>query len=71
VGFDGIKHGTITNPALTSVSVDTARWGGIIARMLAKRRGQPDAPPDRVVVDPRLVVRESSLNRARQGSSPA
>jgi LacI family transcriptional regulator len=71
VGFDNIKHGTITNPALTSVSVDTAQWGGVIARMLARRLGQPDAPQERVVVEPTLVIRESSLNQSTAKLSPA
>jgi LacI family transcriptional regulator len=60
VGFDNIKQATITNPALTSISVDVTRWGDIIARLLAKRVREPDAPQEKVVVEPALVVRDSS-----------
>jgi LacI family transcriptional regulator len=60
VGFDDIKHATITNPALTTISVDTAQWGGMIARILERRIREPAAPSDKIVVAPRLVVRDSS-----------
>jgi len=60
VGFDDIRQATITNPALTTVSVDTGRWGGIVSRLLAGRILNRDAPPEKVVIAPRLVVRDSS-----------
>jgi LacI family transcriptional regulator len=60
VGFDDIKHATITNPALTTISVDSAQWGGMIAASLSRRIQDPEATADKVVVAPRLVVRDSS-----------
>jgi LacI family transcriptional regulator len=62
VGFDDIKQGTITNPALTTISVGTDLWGGIIARILAKRIRDPDGAPEKVVTQPKLVVRASSTS---------
>jgi LacI family transcriptional regulator len=61
VGFDDIKHATITNPALTTVSIDINRWGNIISRMLAKRILDRSAPSEKIIITPRLVVRDSSL----------
>jgi LacI family transcriptional regulator len=62
VGFDDIKQGTITNPALTTISVGTALWGGIIARILAQRIRDPNGAPEKVVAEPKLVVRDSSTS---------
>lgn len=60
IGFDDIKQATITNPPLSTISIDIDRWGGIIARLLAKRVEDRDAPPERVLLAPRLIVRQSS-----------
>jgi LacI family transcriptional regulator len=60
VGFDDIRQATIANPALTTISVDTGCWGGIVSRLLAGRILNRDAPPEKVVIAPRLVVRDSS-----------
>lgn len=60
VGFDDIKQATITNPPLTTVSIDINRWGGIISHLLEKRIEKRDAPPERIVIAPQLVIRDSS-----------
>ena len=60
VGFDDIKQATITNPALTTISIDLKQWGPTAARLLDKRIKGSEGPPEKIVFPPELVIRESS-----------
>lgn len=59
IGFDNIKQATITNPALTSISVNVDQWGSISARLLKKRILEYHGLPENIMIPPKLVVRES------------
>jgi LacI family transcriptional regulator len=60
VGFDDIRQAALSNPTLTSISIDTAQWGSVVARLLAKRIEDRNAAPEKVVMVPQLIVRDSS-----------
>jgi LacI family transcriptional regulator len=62
VGVDDIKWSTITSPKLTSVSMLTSETGRIAAELILQRIQEGDSTSLRKVqVEPRLVVRDSSL----------
>ncbi|MGW6928782.1 LacI family DNA-binding transcriptional regulator [Lentzea sp. NPDC054927] len=61
IGFDGLQLGTVVDPALTSVALDTARVGALAieqaGRLLA---GEPHLPSEELLVNAVLLVRESA-----------
>ncbi|GAB2809881.1 LacI family DNA-binding transcriptional regulator [Lentzea nigeriaca] len=61
VGFDGLQLGTVVDPALTSVALDTRRVGALAieqaGRLLAR---EPQLPPEELLVNAVLLVREST-----------
>ncbi|MDA2812703.1 LacI family DNA-binding transcriptional regulator [Nocardiopsis sp. RSe5-2] len=61
VGYDDTAAAAHTDPPLTTVHQPTERMGGEMARLLADTAiaEGPDAKPQAVVLDTRLVVRES------------
>jgi LacI family transcriptional regulator len=59
-GIDNTELAEMHLPSLTSVSLESAPRGQLAARMLLDRIGNPDLPPRREKVLPRLVVREST-----------
>ena len=60
VGMDDTELAEMSSPALSSVSLASEQRGELAARLLLERLDHPDAPPARVSVPPRLVVRGSS-----------
>jgi DNA-binding LacI/PurR family transcriptional regulator len=62
VGFDDIQSAAFQNPALTTVRQPLRRMGMIAAETVLRRIARPgmDAVPPRVMVEPELVVREST-----------
>ena len=59
-GVDDTELAEMHLPSLTSVSLESAATGQLAARMLLDRIADPDLPPRREEVLPRLVVRESA-----------
>ena len=59
-GIDDTDLAEMHLPSLTSVSLESAPRGQLAARMLLDRIGNPDLPPRREKILPRLVVRESA-----------
>ena len=59
-GCDDIKEAALWTPALTSVTIDTAAMGEAAAELLVRRIGNIRAPRRQIVLEPKLVVRESS-----------
>ena len=66
VGFDDVQSAAFQNPALTTVRQPLNRMGVLAAEALLRRIAEPgDAPPHKqLVVDPELVVRESTCAAA-------
>lgn len=67
VGIGGTDEAAAFHPALTTVLDSPARMGRLAAETLLRRIAEPGAPPIRVALAPRLVVRESCGG----GASPA
>ncbi|PIP95897.1 MAG: hypothetical protein COW75_11745 [Rhodobacterales bacterium CG18_big_fil_WC_8_21_14_2_50_71_9] len=59
VGVGGTDEAAAFHPGLTTVLDNPARIGRLAAEMLRDRIEHPGAPPRHVVLDPRLVIRES------------
>lgn len=59
-GIDDIDLAEMHLPSLTSLSLESGARGQLAARMLLDRIANPDLPPRREKVLPRLVVRESA-----------
>jgi LacI family transcriptional regulator len=59
VGVGGTEEAAAFYPSLTTVLDNPAKIGRIAAECLLRRIAEPDAPPMRVTLQPRLMVRES------------
>jgi LacI family transcriptional regulator len=59
-GIDNTDLAEMHLPSLTSVSLESAARGKMAARMLLDRIANPDLPPRKERVLPRLVIRESA-----------
>ncbi|HEY3109370.1 MAG TPA: substrate-binding domain-containing protein, partial [Chloroflexota bacterium] len=60
VGFDDFEWAVVLRPRLSAVAQPTYQIGETAARMLLERiEGSAVGPPRRVVLPPRLIVRES------------
>ena len=61
IGFDGLQLGTVVDPALTSVALDTRRIGALaIAQAGRLVAGEPSLPEEELLVSAVLLVRESA-----------
>jgi LacI family transcriptional regulator len=63
--FDDISEAEQTHPPLTSVATFPEQVGYEAARILIERLDDPDAASQRVLLSPRLSVRESTTTRRR------
>ncbi|MGI4945611.1 MAG: LacI family DNA-binding transcriptional regulator [Janthinobacterium lividum] len=61
LGSDDVLEAALWTPALTSSIVDTEAMGTAVAQMLLDRIETPDAPPQRLILAPRLVIRASTV----------
>jgi LacI family transcriptional regulator len=63
VGFDNIQYAAFASPPLTTVNMQSERLGEEAMRLLISRINNPDAPYENIVLQPELVLRDSTLNR--------
>lgn len=66
VGFDDIALASQSSPPLTTVAQPKAELGALAARVLIDRVARPDRSPVTHVLQPHLVVRESTSRAAEQ-----
>lgn len=59
IGFDNIADAALWSPPLTTLSVPPARVGQEAVKLLMNRISNPDSPPEKIILSPTLVVRES------------
>lgn len=60
VGFDNIPESEISYPPLTTISSFAEVTGVKAARLLHERINEPDRQEQRIIIEPKLVKRESS-----------
>jgi DNA-binding LacI/PurR family transcriptional regulator len=61
VGFDGLQLGTVVDPALTSVALDTRRVGALAIEQAGRLlTGSTQLPSEELLVNAVLLVRESA-----------
>lgn len=60
VGIDDVAEAALWQPALTTVAIDREKLGQEAGRLLTARIAEPDRPVESVVLEPKLVVRQSS-----------
>lgn len=60
VGFDDSSAATATRPELTTVRQPVEEMAGEMVRLLLTALESPGAPPESVIFEPELVVRESA-----------
>ncbi len=69
VGFDNIPSAAFHIPAVTTICQPLQRMGALAAEVLLKRIAEPNAVcPDELVVEPELVVRESTCPAPAQAT---
>jgi LacI family transcriptional regulator len=59
-GFDDVNAAGEVNPALTSVRVFTGKLGALAAETLLRRLADPESPAATNLIQPELIVRDSS-----------
>ena len=59
VGFDDIRLSSFVNPRLTTVRQPIEQTGHAAARILLDRLENPRSQPERIILEPRMVVRAS------------
>ncbi|GMG84627.1 LacI family DNA-binding transcriptional regulator [Paralimibaculum aggregatum] len=59
VALGGTEEAAAYHPALTTVLDNPAKIGRLAAEMLLQRLEEPGAPPRRIALDPKLVIRAS------------
>lgn len=59
VGFDDTRIARMTRPALTTVRVPMSEMGAKAVELLCQRIADPQRPPERISLQPTLIVRES------------
>jgi LacI family transcriptional regulator len=69
VGFDDTRIAQMTRPRLTTVRVPMSRMGAKAIELLCLRIGDPQRPPERVLLQPELMVRESCGGAAGVGAA--
>jgi LacI family transcriptional regulator len=60
VGSDDVADAAVWVPPLTTVHNQHIEMGRLAAEMMVRRVSEPDLPPRRIVLEPRLVVRGST-----------
>jgi Transcriptional regulators len=63
VGFTDDFHSTVVDPALTSITHPTFEIGQEAARLFFRSIENPEAKPEQIVLNTKLVVRNSSVKR--------
>ena len=63
VGHEDVEEASIVNPGLSVTAVARDDMGRLAAAALIARIENPDRPPERVVLAPKLILRESSAFR--------
>lgn len=70
VGFDDSPTAGIVSPSLTTVAQPLEAVGRECVRLLLARMGTPDAPPERVLLEPTLVIRDSASGPGPEAPGP-
>lgn len=60
VGIDNTDLASLLRPTLTSIDLHAEQRGLIAAQMMLDRLSNPDRPSQKIVVEPTLVIREST-----------
>ncbi|SDZ25228.1 LacI family DNA-binding transcriptional regulator [Herbiconiux ginsengi] len=62
VGMDDTDIADLAQPAITSVDLRSTKRARMAAKLLLRRLENPQAPVEQVVIEPKLVVRASSVS---------
>lgn len=60
IGIDNTDLAALLRPTLTSIDLHAEQRGAIAARLMLERLANPDRPIQKVIVEPKLVIREST-----------
>lgn len=69
IGFDDTADAALWVPGLSSVAIQPAGIGAAAADLLLRRIADPEGRPERVVIEPRLMVRESTRRTLNEGAA--
>ncbi len=62
VGFDDSPTAELLSPGLSSIAQPLEDVGRECVRLLLARIATPDAPPERLLLEPSLIVRDSATS---------
>ena len=63
VGIDNTDLASLMRPTLTSIDLHAEQRGAIAAQLMLDRLADPNRPTQKIVVEPTLVIRESTLKK--------
>ncbi|WAH61121.1 LacI family transcriptional regulator [Pseudomonas silvicola] len=64
MGSDGVAASAYCNPPLSTLALEPEHLGEVASEMLLARLKNPDAPPMKYLLKPRLIVRETCGGKA-------
>jgi LacI family transcriptional regulator len=70
IGFDDTADAALWVPGLSSIAIHPAEIGAAAAKLLMRRILDPDGAPERIIVPPRLVVRDSTRHVFEAAGTP-
>lgn len=63
VGIDNTDLASLLRPALTSIDLHAEKRGALAAKLMLDRLTNPDRPTQQIIVEPTLVIRESTAKK--------
>jgi LacI family transcriptional regulator len=63
IGIDNTDLSSLMKPTLTTIDLHAEHRGAIAAQLMLERLSDPDRPIQKIVVEPTLVIRESTEQR--------
>ncbi len=70
-GFDNLPESRVTTPPLTTVDYGVESMARLAVQTLINRIRQPRLPSNRILLEPRLVIRQSTDPQARPADEPS
>ena len=61
LSINGDSYGEVTTPQLTSVDVRTEEIGQVAVERLLERLKDPQAPYQKILIQPQMLLRQSHL----------
>ena len=63
IGFDNINISSFLPTSLSTIDTNAAKVGQVAAQLLIEKINNPDAPVQQIIIEPKLVIRNSTCKK--------